>query len=123
VKPFRALTRDEVTFELTIEEDDTLVRGNAMASGDDEADRECEDAIITRLRGGDLWAWCCVKVTATWRRWSAADYLGGCSYDGETDFRVSSGHYEDMCHEALARLNEVVRADYEALAARAETAP
>lgn len=123
MKPFRALTRDEVTFKLTIEEDDIPVRGNAMASGDDEADREDEDAIIARLDRGDLWAWCCVVVTATWGRWAGTDTLGACSYDGETDFRVSSGHYEDMCHEALARLNEVVRADYEALAARAETAP
>jgi hypothetical protein len=123
MKPFTALTRDEVTFKLTIEDEDIPVRGSAMASGDDKADHACENAIITRLERGDLWAWCCVVVTATWGHWSGADSLGACSYDGETDFRVSSGHYESMCHEALACLNEAVKADYEALAARAETAP
>ena len=43
------------TIEVTAAQDDIPVRGNAMASGDDATDRECEDDILTRLDSGDVW--------------------------------------------------------------------
>ena len=36
------------------------VVGNAMASGDDDFDKECEDKILADLDGGNEWAWCTV---------------------------------------------------------------
>lgn len=83
MKP-RPLTESEVTFTVELEPEDTPVRGNAMASGDDDADREVEDEIIERLDRGDISAWCCLKVTATWTApdgttLDGVDYLGCCS--------------------------------------------
>lgn len=101
-----------VEFTLEIEEEDTPVRGNAMASGDDAADKALEDSIIDRLSVGDLWAWCCVRVTASitigGTRYSGDDYLGGCSYDGERDFKQSGGYYEDMKENALWTLISII---------------
>jgi len=86
---------EDVTYTLTIEDEDIPVRGNAMASGDDEADEAYENEIIARLDSGDLWAWCFVKVTAEWRGFKGWDGLGGCSYADEADFK-RGGYYEDM---------------------------
>lgn len=101
----RKLTSDDVVFTVHISEDDIAVRGNAMASGDNAADKECEDAIIARLEAGDLWAWCCVEVRATYKGHEASDTLGCCSYIDEKDFR-SDAYFKDMCNTALERLND-----------------
>ena len=100
----RKLTPADVRFTITVEYEQTSVRGNALASGDDEADRECEDAIIKRLDQGDVWAWCTVFVTATWNEHEGRTDLGCCSYDDEADFKAG-GYYDDMCSEALDQLN------------------
>lgn len=101
----RELTAEDVEFFLEIEDEDIPVRGN-FASGDDAADKELEDSIIARLNGGDLWAWCCVKVTAKWKGWKGVDYLGACSYESEKDFKEPGGYYDDMKASALADLNK-----------------
>lgn len=83
-------------------QDDTPVRGNAIASGDDEEDRKYEDLILARLATGDVWAWAQVEVQATLpdgRTGSA--YLGGCCYKDEADFKECGGYYEDMIADAL----------------------
>ena len=82
-------------------QDDTPVRGNAMASGDDEEDRRYEDMILERLNNGDVWAWAQVEVQATLpdgRTGSA--YLGGCCYEDEKDFK-QGGYYEGMILNAV----------------------
>lgn len=96
---------------LIADQDEASVRGNAMASGDDDFDREVEDSIIDRLGAGDVWAWAQVEVYAeidlngvTVR--SESDYLGGCSYDSEEDFQNNSGYYDDMKANALDSLRE-----------------
>jgi hypothetical protein len=58
----RKLTEADVEFTVRVEQDDTPVRGNAMASGDDAADRECEDEILSRLEAGNVEAWCVLTV-------------------------------------------------------------
>lgn len=103
----RSLRADEVFFKIEAEDEDIPVRGNAMCSGDDDADRECEDEIIARLDRGDVWAWCCVKVTATWNGWKGVAYLGACSYEDQTDFEAG-GYWDDMKHEALNDLNRSI---------------
>ena len=100
----RKLTMDEVEFEVIAEMDDIPVRGNAIASGDEEVDRECEDEIMRRLDNGDVWAWASVEVKATWKGFEGSDYLGGCSYEDEADFCQPGGYYDDMKGRALEEL-------------------
>lgn len=85
------------TYTLTAEQDDIPVRGNAMASGDDAADRECEDEILARLDAGDVWAWAHVTVMCTCDDCGAMgeDNIGACSYADESEFRAD-GYYDDM---------------------------
>src|SRR5215217_3248139 len=104
----RELKAEEVEFELTVEADDTEVRGNALCSGDEEQDKEYEDEILERLDDGDVWAWAYVKVTAKWNGWAGWDGLGGCCYEDEHDFATNSMCYEQMKQEALADLNRVI---------------
>jgi hypothetical protein len=99
----RELTPNDVTFTFELEPEDTPVRGNAMSSGDAEADRECEDEILARLDRGNLCAWCLVKVTATWKDWEGVTYLGCCSYDTEADIRAE--WFEILKKDALRDLN------------------
>lgn len=106
----RLLTENEVTFELSISDEDTSPRGN-VDSGDAEADKALEDEILSRLDRGDLWAWCIVEVKAIWtspsgKRYMGNDYLGGCSYRDEKNFTTEDGYYPDMKKAALADLNE-----------------
>ena len=111
----RKLTAAEVTFSIECEEEHIPVRGNALASGDDEEDRACENEIIARLDRGDLWAWCTVKVTARWGDYEASEYLGCCSYENEKDFKAG-GYYEQMRDEALTRLQAEIERAAEGLA-------
>lgn len=89
---------DESEVEYTIDAvmDDLQVRGNAIATGNDADDKACEDQIILRLNQGDIWAWASVKVTARWNGLEGIDYLGGCSYRDEKDFKQPGGYYSDM---------------------------
>lgn len=92
----------EIEFTIIIHPEDTPVRGNAMASGDDAFDREVEDAIIADLDSGNEWAWCTVEVRASLADdpdVNASDFLGACSFRDESDFR-NSGYFEDMRKEA-----------------------
>jgi hypothetical protein len=105
--PPRKLREDEVSFELHWEQDDTTVRGNAVASGDNAEDRACEDEIIRRLDRGDVWAWALVKVTARWGNFVGIDYLGACSYESEDEFKADA-YYTDMKQRALFELNKQI---------------
>ena len=84
-------------------EEDMPVRGNAMASGDEDEDRRVEDDILERLQYS-VWAWACIEVRGEWKGLRASAYLGGCSYDDEDDFRAS-GYYEDMVDEVTREIN------------------
>jgi hypothetical protein len=93
----------DVSFEALPE--DIRVRGNALASGDDELDREAEDEIISRLESGDIFAWFTAKVTVRDDKGNeATDYLGCCNYRDEDDFRMG-GYYLDMVEECVRQLN------------------
>lgn len=110
----RALQADEVEFSLEIEDEDVPVEGNASATDDPEEDAKLVAEIQQRLDRGDLWAWCCVKVTAKWKHWRGVDYLGACSYESEADFK-HGGYWEDMKSQALAALNRAIAEDVECL--------
>lgn len=105
----RKLTRDDVKIGVECYPEDADVRGNAMVSGDDEADKKAEDEIIELLESGEVWAWCCVEVAARWGSFSGHNYLGCCSYRNEGDFR-EGGYFEQMIQEAIDDLNQQVQA-------------
>jgi len=107
------LTEDEVEFDLTIEEMDEHPQG-FFATGNKKADARAVASIIARLKSGDLWAWCVVKVTASWGGYRESEYLGGCSYKDERDFKRDDC-YADMKAAALAGLNAKLRAEHEKL--------
>ncbi len=111
----RKVTVDEVEFTLTLEEEDTPIRG-AFSSGDDEKDEALIKELTDRRNRGDDWAWCTVKVTAKWSSWTGCDYLGCCSYESEKDFRENSGSFEDMKQRAVDDLNECVERAFRSVA-------
>lgn len=103
----RKLRMDEVKFSVEVEFDDIPVRGNALASGDDAADKECEDEILARLERDDVWAWCWVEVTAHWGDHEGKDSLGGISVRNEAEF--NEVFLPNMKANALEFLNEALR--------------
>lgn len=109
----RKITAGRCEITLTVEQDDTDVRGNALASGDDVEDRACEDEIIDRLNRGDVWAWAVVIVEVKWRGFTGRSVLGCCSYRDEAEFRAPGGYYASMVSEALASLNAQIAAAYD----------
>lgn len=95
----RHLTIDDIKWRVEVQDEHEPVRGNALASGDDDTDRQCEDEIIARLERGDIWAWCCARVVGEWEDIEADGYLGCCSYVDEVDFRAPGGYFDDMQSE------------------------
>lgn len=108
---FNIPTIEQVEFSIECLPEDTQVQGNAMFSGDNEADREAEENIIQKLDNGNEWAWCTVRVVARHKGIEGDDYLGCCSYDSEKDFIENSGYYQDMksiaYEELISRLKEM----------------
>jgi len=92
----------DVSFEALPET--VRVRGNALDSGDIELDEQTEDAILSRLESGDIFAWFTAKVTVRDDKGNeATDYLGCCNYRDADDFRMG-GYYLDMIHECIRQL-------------------
>jgi hypothetical protein len=89
--------KPQVQYEWTYMQDDTPVRGNALASGDDAADKECEDKIIEGLKRGDDWHWALVEVRAIissgGQRFMGRATLGACSYGSLAELRADT--FED----------------------------
>lgn len=109
----RKLSASDVTFTIECLPEDIPIEGNAMASGDDEFDRGVARDIQRALDRGNQWAWCCVKVTATYhapngQTFRGSDYLGGCSYESEADFVRCNDYIVDMKKMALDDLNESI---------------
>ena len=92
-----------VEFNVEAWQDDTDVVGNAMCSGDDAFDKECEDHILADLDDGNVWAWASIKVTACVDGIECANYLDCCNYKDEADF-LKDACYLDMKGEALSEL-------------------
>jgi hypothetical protein len=106
----KPITEKEAVITIECLEECARVRGNAIASGDDQIDRNTEDLLLEELDSGNQWAWCTVRVVATWNELEGDDYLGCCSYKDEQDFINNSGYFEDMKARALQELNEKVAA-------------
>ena len=105
----KTLTKEDVEIELIAHWEDIPVRGNVMASGDDQFDKKCEDEVLERLENGDVWAWANVEVKCSYKGiTSDSEYLGGCTYKDEDDFR-KGGYFDDMVETCLDNLNEKLR--------------
>src|SRR3972149_4055343 len=98
------MRRDEVKYAVEIAPEDIPPEGNAIASGDAAVGAEYIANIRRRLENGDLWAWCCVKVSARWGGFEGVDYLGACCYEDEASFMQDGGYYQDMKERALEDL-------------------
>lgn len=96
-------TIEQVEFTIEVQQDDSQIEGNAMASGDNEADKKAENEIYEQLEGGNVWAWASVTVTAEWKGIEGFDRLGQCSYKSQEDFE-GDGYYADMKAVAYAEL-------------------
>jgi hypothetical protein len=114
---FHTETRDGITYRLYAYYDDTSVKGNAIASGDDKLDARVERSILKRLDAGDVWAWASVHVTAEIDDISGIegdDHLGGCSYASYKQFIKIGGYWDDMKATAredlFSKLNTLVNA-------------
>ncbi len=105
--------RNNASFSIEALPEDVPLKGQIMASGDDEADRAAELAIEKELEWNP-WAWALVKVTASYLNWHGVNYLGGCSYEDEEDFK-KGGYYFDMINMALNSLADEILRDNAAL--------
>lgn len=94
---------EQVEFSIECMPEDMQIEGNASAI-DPETDKEIADSIYEQLENGNEWAWCTVKVVASYKEHEGVDYLGGCSYKSEADFKEVGGYYEDMKQAAFADL-------------------
>lgn len=99
----KTLKISDVQFEIICHPEHVQVKGNAVASGDDDFDKKVENKIIRQLENGNTWAWCTVEVKATYKSLEASDFLGCCSYKHEKDF-MSGGYYEQMKETAFDAL-------------------
>lgn len=98
----RELTADEVEFTVECHPEECSIEGNACAH---EGCDECHDWIRDQLDSGNEWAWCSVRVVASWNGHEGDAWLGCCSYEGKKDFIKNSMYYDDMKQEALDDLN------------------
>jgi len=111
-----------VEYEYLMEEEDSRVRGNAMASGDAELDRQVEDEILADLDRGHLEAWCTAHVRAIlafypagkageWYRSEGSAYLGCCSYKTERELWESATLDYDLEGDARQEAAYELRGD------------
>ena len=60
-----------------------------------------------QLANESQWGWCCIKVTVHYRDLTETEYLGGCSYINEREFRACP-YYADMVSQCCNRLADSV---------------
>lgn len=64
---------------------------------------------VSQLARETEWGWCCAKVTVYYGDLTETEYLGGCSYRSESEFRECP-YYADMVSQCCDRLaNSVAR--------------
>ena len=69
-----------------------------------EQERELHD----KIESGELLHFC-AKVTASKNGIElGVDYLGGCVYEGETDF-MACGYYNGMCEQAISEAKTAIK--------------
>ncbi len=103
------INKNNIEIEVIAEYETMQLEGNAIDSGDADFDRETCDKIREDLDSGNVWAWAQVEVKCTYKGiLTASDYLGGCSYASEDDFR-SDGYFTDMVGACVTELNNQLK--------------
>lgn len=64
--------------------------------------------IEREYNNGNFYAWFCAKVTVRYKGFEADEYLGGCSYKSEKDFKENSGYYIDMIGQCVNQINKEI---------------
>lgn len=98
--------------KITVCRSDIPIKGNAIASGDDEYDRNVENQIISDLEC-NVWAWCDITVSLELKIaghvFKGKDIVAGCQYKDEHDF-IKSGLFSEMVavsfNDALMAIDE-----------------
>lgn len=104
----KKLTKEDIKIHLNIHYSDIPIRGNAIASGNSEFDKQVENELIDKLTSGDLLAWCNVEIIGEYKGLvSDPEYLGACSYASEKDFK-EGGYYDYMVNTVLDDLNNKI---------------
>lgn len=89
-----------------------LVEIEFIAENEDMApdwdDEEGIKRIEREYNNGNFYAWFCAHVKVTYKGFEADDYLGGCSYKSERDFKENSGYYIDMISECIDQINKEI---------------
>lgn len=112
----KRVTREMVVVTTNVEQEETTLVGNAMASGDPRVDKSVESWILEELAKGNYWAWCSVSVKVQYKHYEGVDHLGCCSYKDEDDFKTNGDYYyPDMIERALDELNNAIARDFEVL--------
>ncbi|HTF27220.1 MAG TPA: hypothetical protein VK625_00170 [Flavitalea sp.] len=92
--------------EFTAEEDDITPEDSYM-------EKESADYVRDQYNSGNPFAWFSGKVTVTYKGMEENDYLGGCSYKSERDFKENSGHYFDMVNTCIEAINKEIASNNE----------
>lgn len=74
---------------------------------EDSLDDQQSIDFVRQLANESQWGWCCVKITVHYNNLTETEYLGGCSYRNESEFRECP-YYADMVSECCKRLADSV---------------
>lgn len=99
----RQIPIDSIEWSIRALSDDTQIE-DCFFTGDPSEDAR----ICAKIRADsewNAWAWCTVEVTGEWHGLTARDYLFGCNYESEEDFRAG-GYFAEMQHNVACSLSE-----------------
>jgi len=98
---------DEVEFEFIMHNEDI--------SPYDQFEKEDAEKVVKEFNNGNPYAWFCAECRASYRNFSASEYLGGCSYESREDFLSEDGYWEDMKSMAYNQLLDDMQVAFETL--------
>jgi hypothetical protein len=110
----RLPTIEQVSFKIYMEPADTFGLEGSFCDAKDV------EWVKKELEDGNDWAWCRIKLVASWwnrktyKTYEGTDYLSGCSYRSEEDFKQPGGYYDYMKAVAYGELIDNIENDREA---------
>ncbi len=103
VAKLRKLTKEEVVFHFSVEEDDPP---------HPTSDISFED--YTRWEQGDVWGWALACMEADWNTYGVMAVMEECTYKDQADFEAQ-GMRRALEHMALDKLNRHLSRHYDRL--------
>lgn len=105
----RQFKSDDAKWKIEVWFDDAPVRGNVIASGNDDIDKQAEEHVLEEINRGNVWAWATVTITVTWAGFSSFDCLGCVSEKSEESFKHTDGYFRNMCQQALSNVFDDIK--------------